>query len=157
MFVQSYHGGVARNAVVVSYNDGFGRALQVTTRDEPGLAYQREDNGELATDGDGNLIEQTTDNGVDTRWTVSGKVEYDNKGQTVRTYQPYFVNDWRYVADRALRANGYADTHFYDALGRESHVHTAKGYLRRTTYFPWFTVAEDENDTSDIESGHPER
>ena len=146
-----------QKAVVVSYNDGFGRALQVTTRDEPGLAYQREDNGELATDGDGNLIEQTTDNGVDTRWTVSGKVEYDNKGQTVRTYQPYFVNDWRYVADRALRANGYADTHFYDALGRESHVHTAKGYLRRTTYFPWFTVAEDENDTSDIESGHPER
>jgi len=92
------------------------------------LAYQREDNGELAADGDGNLIEKTTEDGVDTRLAVSGKVEYNNKGQTVRTYQPYFVNDQRYVA---VRANGYADTHFYDALGRESHVQTVKGYLRR--------------------------
>ena len=132
-----------QKAIAVSYNDGFGRALQVAARDEPGPAWQREDNGELAIDGEGHLIEEETD----TRWAVSGKVEYNNKGQTVRVYQPYFVNDWQYVVDHALRANGYADTHFYDALGRESQVETAKGYIRRVTYYPWFVVNEDENDT----------
>ena len=132
-----------QKTVAVGYNDGFGRALQAVAGDEPGRAWQRDADGELAIDDDGKLIEAPTD----TRWVVSGKVEYDNKGQTVRVYQPYFVDDWRYVADHALRANGYADTHFYDALGRESRVETAKGYLRRTAHYPWFTVAEDENDT----------
>jgi hypothetical protein len=78
---------------------------------------------------------------------TSGKVEYDNKGQPVRSYQPYFIDDWRYLADTAMRSCGYADTHYYDATGREAQVITAKGYLRRNGYFPWFTVAEDENDT----------
>ncbi|WP_231752039.1 transposase, partial [Burkholderia sp. MSMB1498] len=27
-------------------------------------------------------------------YEVSGKVEYDNKGQPVRSYQPYFIDDW---------------------------------------------------------------
>lgn len=35
----------------------------------------------------------------------------------------------------------------YDPLGRESRVVTALGYLRRMRYYPWFTIAEDENDT----------
>lgn len=133
-----------QKAMAVHYNDGFGRALQVAARDEPGLAWVREADGELAVEGD-DLVE--IDTSPDARWAVTGKVEYDNKGQTVRVYQPYFVNDWQYVVDHALRANGYADTHFYDAIGRESHVETAKGYLRRVTYYPWFVVNEDENDT----------
>ncbi|MFJ2715366.1 hypothetical protein ACIOZM_31770, partial [Pseudomonas sp. NPDC087346] len=42
---------------------------------------------------------------------------------------------------------GYADTHYYDPVGREYQVMTALGYWRRTRFYPWFTVAEDENDT----------
>jgi hypothetical protein len=41
----------------------------------------------------------------------------------------------------------YADTHRYDPVGRERQVITASGYLRRTHFYPWFTVVEDENDT----------
>ncbi|CAH2935954.1 MAG: hypothetical protein CPSOU_6766 [uncultured Paraburkholderia sp.] len=78
---------------------------------------------------------------------MSGRIEYDSKGQRVRSYQPYYVDDWRYVVDQAMRACGYADTHFHDATGREVQVLTAKGYLRRRSFFPWFTVDEDENDT----------
>lgn len=128
----------------VSYSDGLGRTLQAAVRDESGEAYQRTPDGELAVDNAGDLIEATAAQ----RWAVSGRVEYDNKGQAVRVYQPFFVDDWQYVADRSLRTNGYADTHFYDPLGRESRVLTALGYQRRTTYSPWFVVAEDENDLS---------
>lgn len=29
--------------------------------------------------------------------------EYGNKGQVIRTYQPYYLDDWRYVADDSTR------------------------------------------------------
>ncbi|ODS24076.1 hypothetical protein AB835_05485 [Candidatus Endobugula sertula] len=129
--------------VRVSYYDGFGRALQHAQRVPPGLAYQRTPEGELSVDDDGHLVEaQTT-----TRWRISGRVEYNNKGLVVRAYPSYFVDDWRYITDKALRAQGYADTHYYDAMGRLLRVVTTKGYLRRHYYTPWFTVSEDENDT----------
>lgn len=127
---------------IVSYSDGFDRVLQTAKRSEPGLAWQRQDDGELQVDASGLLVVADTA----TRWAVSGRKEYDNKGQPVRAFRPYFVNDWRYVKDTSLRACGYADLHFYDPLGRESLVETAKGHQRRVRYFPWFHVVEDEND-----------
>ncbi|MGI0120395.1 SpvB/TcaC N-terminal domain-containing protein [Zooshikella sp. RANM57] len=129
--------------VSVVYNDGFGRVVHTSRKDEPGLAYVRTPEGELEIAGDGSLVEETSD----PRWSVSGRVEYNNKGLTVRQYQPYFINDWQYVVDTAMRTQGYADTHFYDALGRAHSVINAKGYIRRLTYYPWFVVSEDENDT----------
>ncbi|WP_426575501.1 hypothetical protein ACP179_02245 (plasmid) [Xenorhabdus stockiae] len=45
--------------------------------------------------------------------------------------------------------NHNADTHYYDPVGREISVKTAKDGLRRVQYYPWFTVSEDENDTAD--------
>lgn len=129
--------------VNLAYFDGLGRTLQAVQKVPPGDAWQRDAQGEIVVDSTGKPVSAT----ASTRWAVSGKVEYDNKGQPVRSYQPYFINDWRYVADKAMRSCGYADTHYYDATGREIQVLTAKGYLRRTGYYPWFTVAEDENDT----------
>lgn len=124
-------------------SDGFGRTLQVAQRVDPGEAYLREEDGSLSHDSHGLTVATT-----EQRWAVSGRVEYDNKGLAVRAYQPYFLNDWRYISDDSARQDAYADTHSYDPLGRESQVITAKGYLRRTQYFPWFVISEDENDTA---------
>ncbi|OWO79823.1 virulence protein [Photorhabdus luminescens] len=124
----------------VVFSDGFGRLLQAAARHEAGTAWQRNE--------DGSLIINTKH--TETRWAVTGRTEYDNKGQPIRTYQPYFLNDWRYVSnDSARRAEEtYADTHVYDPIGREIKVITAKGWFRRTLFTPWFTVNEDENDTA---------
>lgn len=129
--------------VAVAYQDGFGRPLQACGKVSPGEAWQRDADGELVVDENGQpvIIDAAT------RWAVSGRVEYDNKGLVVRQYQPGFVDDWQYVKDCAMRAEGYADDHYYDALGRENKVITAKGYLRKKSYYPWFVVSEDENDT----------
>lgn len=129
--------------ISLSYSDGFGRVLQQCGRVAPGSAWQREEDGEVIT----------TDVTADPRWVVSGRVEYDNKGQPVRQYRPYFLNDWRYVVDSSLRTQGYSDTLYYDAAGRHVQTVTAAGYLRRATYYPWFTVAEDENDTDGLTTG----
>lgn len=131
--------------VTVVYADGFGRQLQSCRKVAVGAAWQRGNDGELVVDGNDQPVEVTTD----PRWAVTGRIEYDNKGQPVRSYQPYFIDDWQYVADMAMRTNGYADTHYYDAIGREIQVVTALDYLRRQSYYPWFVVSEDENDTLD--------
>ncbi|MFB9159368.1 SpvB/TcaC N-terminal domain-containing protein [Chromobacterium violaceum] len=129
--------------ITVEFSDGFGRALQSAIKHEAGMAFQRTDTGKLKVTSSSTPVEAS----ATARWAVSGRVEYDNKGQTVRIYPPFFVNDWRYIVDDSMRAVGYADLHYYDPLGREIEVKTAKGYLRRWGYFPWFTVFEDENDT----------
>lgn len=124
-------------------NDGLGRALQSAQRVDAGEAYIRQVNGQLQTGISGPIV-----NIVKQRWAISGRVEYDNKGLVVRAYQPYFLDDWRYISDDSARKDTYADTHIYDPLGREIKVITAKGYLRRTQHFPWFVISEDENDTA---------
>jgi hypothetical protein len=127
----------------VVFSDGFGRELQTATRCEGGDAWQRTKEGGLVLDADGAPATTLTD----FRWVVSGRSEYDNKGQAVRTYQPYFLNDWRYISDDCARQDLWADTHRYDPTGRVIQVTTAKGHLRRTLFTPWFSVSEDENDT----------
>ncbi|MCG1018547.1 MULTISPECIES: SpvB/TcaC N-terminal domain-containing protein [Burkholderiaceae] len=130
----------------VAYKDGFGRALQGCAKMPGGLAWQRTADGEIVADADGKPKE--VDTGSAPRWAVSGRIEYDNKGQPVRSYQPYFLNDWAYVVDNAMRTYGYADTTSYDPIGRAVRVVTTKGYERRQSVYPWFVVSEDENDTA---------
>lgn len=128
----------------VGLSDGFGRVLQTAVRHEAGEAWQRTENGHLAMSGNSTPVTILTD----FRWAVSGRTEYDNKGQPVRTYQPYFLNDWRYVSDDSARQDLWADSHQYDPVGRVTAVTTARGDLRRTLFTPWFSVQEDENDTA---------
>ncbi|MGM7912038.1 SpvB/TcaC N-terminal domain-containing protein [Yersinia enterocolitica] len=127
----------------IAFSDGFGRLLQAAARHEAGEAWQYSEGGSLVTDDNGVLVAAHSD----FRWAVTGRTEYDNKGQPVRTYQPYFLNDWRYISDDSARQDLYADTQHYDPVGRIYQVTTAKGYLQQVQYTPWFTVQEDENDT----------
>ncbi len=124
--------------------DGFGRALQSKDKAEPGDAYQVSEAGALVLDEVGQPITWHTV----ARWRVSERVEYNNKGEAVRRYRPYFADQPRYIDDACFRQFGYYDQQFYDPLGRPSRTVMAKeGYLRRYTYRPWYSLFEDENDT----------
>lgn len=129
--------------VSLVYADGFGRALQHSSKVPPGLAWQVDPAGKIVLSQGGQPQVAETQ----TRWAVSGRTEYNAKGQPLRTYQPYFINDWSYVVDSSMRACGYADTTYYDAIRREVKVVTALNYQRLKSYYPWFVVSEDENDT----------
>jgi hypothetical protein len=124
----------------VQFSDGAGRLLQASVRHEAGVTdWLRTATGGL-TAAQGSAVTE--------RWAVSGRTEYNNKGLPVRQYQPFFLNDWRYVRDDSARQDLWSDTVFYDAAGREVKTVTAKQSERRTQYYPWFTVKEDENDTA---------
>ncbi|ELE2680141.1 hypothetical protein RMA32_003650 [Salmonella enterica] len=132
-----------QTGITVGYSDGFGRAIQLCALVPEGDAWHREDGGQV----------DTTPIKASERWVVSGRTEYDNKGQPVRSYQPYFLDSWLFVTDDSIRTNGYSDTLYYDALGRNIRTVTAKGYLRRARSYSWFSVAEDENDTAELSEG----
>ncbi len=134
----------AQVRISLAWSDGFERILQTKQKAPPGKAYQRDEEGNLKIEGT-KLLEVDTREAA--RWVVSGRVEYNNKGLPVRTYQPYFVDSSSYVNDAALRKFGYYDTHYYDPLGREVRTVTASKYLRRQTYCTWYEIKEDENDT----------
>lgn len=126
--------------IQVAFSDGFGRSLQQAMRVPDGDAWHLEPDGEV----------DVTPRFASPRWAVSGRVEYDNKGQVVRSYQPYFLDSWFYVIDSSMRTQGYSDTLYYDPLGRNTITMTASGYMRRASFWPWFNVMEDENDTEGL-------
>ncbi|MDT3232372.1 SpvB/TcaC N-terminal domain-containing protein [Pseudomonas sp. rhizo25] len=132
--------------------DGFGRTLQTKQKTEPGLANALDDQGNLLVDNipdtvPGTFKKQLRQVHADPRWRVSERVEYNNKGLVIRIYRPYFADKHAYVNDHSMRELGHSDRQFYDPLGRPTKTLTAAGFMRRTTYWAWYTVNEDENDT----------
>lgn len=132
--------------------NGGGQVLQTAKLNPPGEAFVRTENGGLEVDEKGDALVRESQ----VRWAVTGKTEFDNKGQAVRVWLPFYLDDWRWVSDDSARKGIYADTHVYDALGRECKVIRANGeeqegvwvnYETRQQVYPWFTVSEDENDT----------
>ncbi|AKM33093.3 hypothetical protein AB870_21965 [Pandoraea faecigallinarum] len=128
----------------ITDSDGFARILQEKFRVPAGDAWKVLDDGCLALDPDGLPVVEP----ADPRWRVSERVEYNNKALAVRVYRPYFASSHRYVRDEALRGTAHYDRHYFDPLGRPAMSVMASGFLTRTTYGPWHTVVEDENDTA---------
>lgn len=139
--------------VSIACLDGFGRTLQTKQKVEPGKAWQVDDNGELILDADGKPVEAEATQ----RWRVSEPVEYNNKGEKVRIYRPYFADQSRYINDRSMRQHAFHDQQFYDAAGRPTETVLAKKMLqgnppalkhlrREIRYWIWCNVAFDEND-----------
>jgi RHS repeat-associated protein len=130
--------------MTIRYWDGFGRPLQTKHKVDDGYAYQVQSDGTLALDSESKPITLPDV----PRWRVSERVEYNNKGLTVRVYRPYFASDWHCINDASFSQHGDYDTQRYDPLGRLTNTILAKeGYLRRQTYHCWHTTHEDENDT----------
>ncbi|KQZ91899.1 SpvB/TcaC N-terminal domain-containing protein [Pseudomonas sp. Root562] len=136
--------------------DGFGRTLQTKQEVEPGKSWLVDENGELILNLDGKPKEAE----VPRRWRVSEPVEYNNKGEKVRSYRPYFADQPRYINDRSMRQHAFHDRQFYDAAGRPTETVLAKKMLqgdppqakplrRQQHYRTWYTIAFDENDLFD--------
>lgn len=124
--------------------DGFGRPLQTKQEVEPGMAWQVGPQGDLLLNPDGTPQEAEAAR----RWRVSEPVEYNNKGEKVRIYRPFFADQYRHINTEALRKSGYHDQQFYDPAGRPTRTLLAKKPLRREVWYrTWYTIAFDENDT----------
>lgn len=138
--------------IAILHQDGFSRVLQAKQEVEPGKAWVVADDGTLKLkDGVPEEAEAVR------RWRVSEPVEYNNKGEKVRIYRPYFADSFRRIQDQSLREFQYHDKQFYDAAGRPTQTILAKKMpqgpdaelkpLRREQqYRIWYSIHFDEND-----------
>jgi RHS repeat-associated protein len=106
-----------------AYCDGFGRELQRKLEAEPGPG-------------------ETTK-----RWLGTGRVVYDNKGNPVKQFDPFFSTTSAYESDAELAETGLATVSHYDPVGRVVEVEHPNGTLSRTVIGAWREESWDENDT----------
>ncbi|NEQ66043.1 MAG: hypothetical protein F6K21_11180, partial [Symploca sp. SIO2D2] len=81
------------------------------------------------------------------RWLTSNRKVYNNKGNPVKEYEPYYIQGYEYVDNEELNQFGVSPTLFYDPLQRLIRVDTPKGFFTKVEFTPWQERHYDENDT----------
>ncbi|MFL6820990.1 MAG: SpvB/TcaC N-terminal domain-containing protein, partial [Xanthobacteraceae bacterium] len=106
-----------------SYSDGFGREIQKKVLAEPG---------------------PTPAGLADPRWVVSGWTIFNNKGQPVRKYEPFFSNS--HLFEFAPKA-GVSPVLFYDPVGRVIATINPDDTFEAVRFDAWQQIKRDANDT----------
>ncbi|MFF4606443.1 SpvB/TcaC N-terminal domain-containing protein [Streptomyces sp. NPDC001339] len=109
----------------LDYSDGFGRTVQSKSLVEPGPL----------TDGGPEL---------GTRWAGTGWTIFDNKGNPVREYEPFFTATHRF---EFAAATGVGTVRFYDPVGRVVAELRPDATYAKTVFGPWRQETWDGNDT----------
>lgn len=122
--------------LLLTYSDGVGRELQSKAKVESGASFLYNPT----------CSPKITKGITNDRWLTSGRTEYNNKGNPVKQYEPYYINTPDYVSDPVVDTFGVSPTMYYDPLERVTQVITAKGYLTKSEWTAWETIAFDEND-----------
>ncbi|MCR9166574.1 MAG: hypothetical protein NXI35_38270 [bacterium] len=126
-----------------TYFDGSGATLLAKANAEPGDAPTRDGDGTLILDGAGEPVLVHTD----PRYVGSGRTVFDNKGNPVRQYEPYFSSTSGYEDEAELREQGVSPLVHYDPLGRVVRTDFPDGTHARVEFGPWTQVSYDQGDT----------
>ncbi|QRM90339.1 hypothetical protein FG167_14205 [Lacinutrix sp. WUR7] len=118
------------------YSDGFGQELQSKAKVEPGEAKYIDTNGDLQT----KVLS-------DPRWLSSGRTVYDNKGQAVKQYEPYFSTTKEYQKEEHIIEWGVSPFIHYDAIGRVYQTDMPDGTFTKVEFTPWMSKTYDAHDT----------
>ncbi|PRQ09960.1 RHS repeat domain-containing protein [Enhygromyxa salina] len=127
-----------------TYFSGGGGVVMVKAQARPGLAPQRDVDGELI------LVEgelQYEDTSPNVRWVGSGRVVLDNKGNVLKAYEPYFSSTPEYEDEAELVEQGVTALNHYDPLGRLVRTDLPNGTFSRVEFTPWEQTSWDVNDT----------
>lgn len=134
-----------RCQTAVEFSSGEGKIIEQKMRVEPGLAVTRNEKGRLLRT-KGNILQAETE----TRWLVSGRTVYNNKGLAAEQYLAYFSNTPNYESQKEITEEGIVPppaTLFYDPLLRLVRQDTPKGFFTKVVYTAWEELHFDEDDT----------
>jgi RHS repeat-associated protein len=102
--------------VSVEYSDGFGRLLQTRAQAEDTLFGDPDFGGQVIPAEPGGPAPASTGHSRADNVVVSGWQTYDNKGQVVEKYEPFFTTGFDYATPRDSQL-GEKATIFYDPRG----------------------------------------
>jgi len=114
---------VGKLQINFSYSDGFGRVVQQKAWADPGLV-----NGQM----------------VNTRWIGTGWTVFNNKGNPVRQFEPFFDNTNDYKYDEQV---GVAKILCYDPVDRVVASIFPNHSWNKSVYSPWQLTTWDTGDT----------
>lgn len=125
--------------IAFDYTDGLGRIALRKLLAEPGEALAMVDSGT-------GPVATPVDSGSGPRWVGSGRKVFNNKGDGVLEFNPYFALDHGYDDADALVAAGHSKRNFYDAFGRLTAVNHPDGSREETAIAAWSRTKHDRND-----------
>ncbi|MFD4368971.1 SpvB/TcaC N-terminal domain-containing protein [Rhodococcus sp. NPDC058521] len=132
-----------RIQVSLSYSDGFGREIQKKIQAEPGPVPMRDAEGKIIVGANGQP--QLTPNVVGPRWVGNGWTVFNNKGNPVRQYEPFFTDTHRFEFDVQI---GVSPILSYDPIGRVVATMHPNHSWEKVIFDPWRQETWDVNDTT---------
>lgn len=120
-----------------SYSDGLGREVMKKIQAEPGVVWH--------VDAGDSIVEVDTSPRV--RWVGTGRTVFDNKGNAIKKYEPFFSSTPEYETEERLARIGVTPILRYDPLGRLIRTDLPNGTLSRVEFDSWQQTSWDENDT----------
>ena len=121
-----------------TYTDGGGSVIMTKAQAKPGPSEE--------WDGVGKSLTVRGDAGTP-RWIGNGRTIFNNKGNPVKQYQPYFSATPDYEDDPALVEKGQPSVLYYDPIGRNYRTDLPDGTFTKTEFGAWITRTYDANDT----------
>ena len=82
------------------------------------------------------------------RWIGNGRTVWDNKGNPIKQYEPYFAPDSSYDIESALGSSGVTPIMHYDALSRLIRTDFPNGTFSTVLFDPWQQTTFDPNDNT---------
>ncbi|TRX47105.1 hypothetical protein FNH22_30570, partial [Fulvivirga sp. M361] len=126
-----------------AYSDGSGQVIMTKIRSANGDAFERDAQGNLVWDVNGELILSFTN----TRWISSGRTIVDNKGNPIKQYEPYYSSTEAYESEAELVEYGVTPVIRYDPLGRAIRTDLPDDTFTKVEFDPWQQKNYDQNDT----------
>lgn len=129
--------------MAITYSDGFGREILAKTQAEDGKGPDYDDAGNIRLNEERQPIKVFTAN----RWIGSGRTIFNNKGNPVQEYEPFFDSHPYFTSQEALVQLGVSPTIYYDPLDRPIRTELPDGTLSKVAFTPWKQISYDPGDT----------
>ncbi|HLF25359.1 MAG TPA: SpvB/TcaC N-terminal domain-containing protein [Anaerolineae bacterium] len=146
-----------------TFIDGSGREAMTKVQAEPGPAPARDPaTGQVIIVNGAVQLAHT-----ESRWVGTGRTLYDNKGNPVKKYEPFFSDMPAFETERELVEWGVTPILHYDPLGRLIRADLPNGTFSQIVFDAWRQITYDENDTvldsqwyrdrQSLNANHPDR
>lgn len=124
--------------------------VHTITREEHRVANQRFLHSYSYSDGSGHEVlkkaqAEAAPDGAK-RWVGSGRVVFDNKGNPIKKFEPYFSLTSDYEHEPSIVMVGYTSINRYDPLSRLVRTDFPDGTFATVTFDPWSETRHDAND-----------
>lgn len=146
-FAREKHGaGNPRWQENYAYSDGGGSVVMSKNQAKPGEALRW------------NTATKTLDKvNANPRWIGNGRTIFNNKGNPIKQFEPYFSTTHEYESEDALVETGITPLFFYDPVGRNIRTEFPDGTFSKLEFDGWHFKAFDANDTVKDSDWYAER